>query len=47
MSNDALYQELKIEVQELIDALFGMSEMLLRKHGNFLPNGAVLSIPSP
>lgn len=42
MSNDALYQELKIEVQELIDALFGMSEMLLRKHGNFLPNGAVL-----
>jgi hypothetical protein len=42
MSNDALYQELKIEVQELVDALFGMSEMLLRKHGNFIPNGAVL-----
>jgi hypothetical protein len=40
---DELYAELKPDLAAVADPLFEMSEHLLRKHGRFLPHGAVLS----
>jgi len=39
---DDLFAELKPQVEVLAEALFGASEMLVRKRGGFLPHGAVL-----
>jgi hypothetical protein len=43
MQSESLYEELKPAMQEVANALFAMSEMLLRKHGNFMPNGVTLT----
>ena len=43
MSSELLYVELKPQIQLVADALFALSENLLRKHGNFIPNGVVLT----
>jgi hypothetical protein len=43
MSTDSLYAELKPDVSLIADQLFEISETLLRKLGNFLPHGAVLT----
>jgi hypothetical protein len=40
--DDTLLRELRPAIQPLADALFGVSEVLLRKHGNFMPSGAAL-----
>ena len=39
---DALFAELKPQIEALADPLFGASETLVRKRGGFLPHGAVL-----
>lgn len=41
-SQEELYAELKDDVAVVANALFELSEALLRKHGNFLPHGFVL-----
>lgn len=43
-SPEELYAELKSEISALADPLFEFSEQCLRKHGNFLPHGAVLTV---
>ena len=40
---NALYSEVKPDIYALTDALFELSETFLRKRGNFLPHGAVLT----
>ena len=40
---DALYRELKPDIEKLADPLFELSQTLLEKHGNFLPHAAVLT----
>ena len=40
---DALYSELKPEIELIANPLFEFSEQCLRKRGNFLPHGAVLT----
>jgi hypothetical protein len=40
---DSLYSELKPEISLLANELFDLSEQFLRKRGNFLPHGAVLT----
>jgi hypothetical protein len=42
-STDELYAELKAEIGAVAEPLFEFSEQCLRKHGNFLPHGAVLT----
>ncbi len=41
--SDALYSELKPDIEAVATALFDLSEIFLKKRGNFLPHGAVLS----
>jgi len=43
MSATDLYSELKPDLSQVVDALFDLSEVFLRKRGNFLPHGAVLT----
>lgn len=44
MSNsDALYAELKPDIEALATPLFDLSEGLVRKRGGFLPHGAALT----
>ena len=40
---DALYSELKPDIETVAGVLFDISELLLEKNGNFLPHGAVLT----
>lgn len=40
---NALYAELKPDIELLAQALFELSERFLRDQGNFLPHGAVLT----
>ena len=42
-STDTLYTELKPDMGMITNQLFDLSETLLRKRGNFLPHGAVLT----
>ena len=42
-STDALYAELKPDIHALATPLFDFSELCIRKRGNFLPHGAVLT----
>lgn len=42
-TEDDLYQELLPDIRTLSDELFALSEALLRKNGNFLPHGGVLT----
>jgi hypothetical protein len=42
-STDALYAELKPEIGAVANQLFDLSEVFLRKQGNFLPHAAVLT----
>lgn len=42
-STDALYAELKPEIEAVAGQLFDLSETFLRKQGNFLPHAAVLT----
>lgn len=42
-STDALYAELKPEIGSVANQLFDLSEVFLRKQGNFLPHAAVLT----
>jgi hypothetical protein len=42
-ATETLYAELKPDVSLVANALFDMSELFLRKQGNFLPHGAVLT----
>lgn len=41
---DALYSELKPDIEAVASALFDMSAFLLEKNDNFLPHGAVLTM---
>jgi hypothetical protein len=41
--NDALYAELKPDIQQLAGPLFEVSDSFVRKRGAFLPHGAVLT----
>lgn len=43
MTTDALYAELKPDISAIANALFELSEKMLRKLGNFLPHAAVLT----
>jgi hypothetical protein len=43
-STEELYAELKPEMGAVADPLFEFSEQCLRKHGNFLPHGVVLTV---
>jgi len=40
---DSLYDQLKPDISLVANALFDVSELFLRKQGNFLPHGAVLT----
>ncbi len=40
---NALYRELKGDVQQLASALFELSEVFVRRRGAFLPHGALLT----
>jgi len=40
---NTLYSELKPEIERIAHPLFEFSELCLRKRGNFLPHGAVLT----
>ena len=42
-STEDLYAELKPDMSSVADQLFDLSEVFLRKRGNFLPHGAVLT----
>ena len=42
-STDDLYSELKPDMGAVANPLFDLSEVFLRKTGNFLPHGAVLT----
>jgi len=42
-NSESLYRELKPDVERLANALFGASEVFVRKRGAFLPHGALLS----
>jgi hypothetical protein len=42
-STDALYAELKSEIGAVANRLFDLSEVFLRKQGNFLPHAVVLT----
>ncbi|WP_152609739.1 hypothetical protein [Geobacter anodireducens] len=42
-TRDELYAELKDDVGAIADTLFDLSEAFIRKRGNFLPHGAVLT----
>lgn len=42
-STDALYAELKPEIGAVANQLFDLSELFLRKQGNFLPHAVVLT----
>jgi hypothetical protein len=42
-TTDALYAELKPEIDLVAEALFTLSKEFLRKNGNFLPHAAVLT----
>jgi len=42
-TTDDLYSELKPDIGAIADPLFDLSETFLRKRGNFLPHGAVLT----
>jgi hypothetical protein len=42
-STEDLYTELKPDMGAVANHLFDLSEVLLRKRGNFLPHGAVLT----
>jgi hypothetical protein len=42
MTTDELYKELKNDMEAVADPLFNLSELLLKKRGNFLPHGAYL-----
>ena len=42
-STDALYAELKPEIEAVASQLFDLSETSLRKQGNFLPHAVVLT----
>ena len=39
--SESLYRELKPEIEQLAEALFGASQVLLRRRGSFLPPGAL------
>ena len=39
---DSLYAEIKPDIDAVATPLFDLSEVLLRKHGNFLPHATVL-----
>jgi hypothetical protein len=42
-TNDALYSELKPDIEVIANQLFDLSELLLRNKGNFLPHAAILT----
>lgn len=42
MTTDELYKELKNDMEAVADPLFNLSELFLKKQGNFLPHGAYL-----
>lgn len=42
-TSEALYAELKPDIGTIANQLFELSETFLRKSGNFLPHGAVLT----
>lgn len=41
---DALYSEVKPDIEAIANPLFDFSELCLRKRGNFLPHAAVLTV---
>jgi hypothetical protein len=41
--SETLYRELKPEIEQLGEALFGPSQVFVRRRGAFLPHGAVLT----
>lgn len=43
MTTETLYAELKPDIGAVANQLFELSETFLRKQGNFLPHGAVLT----
>jgi len=42
-TTDALYSEVKPDIEAVANPLFDFSEQCLRKRGNFLPHGAILT----
>jgi hypothetical protein len=42
-TTDSLYSEVKLDIAALATPLFELSELCLRKQGNFLPHAAVLT----